>query len=170
MMKAKALVFAVLMLLSVAGPAAAIEVGDSAIPFSIFNPSTNSNFEFPAAVKGKPVLLLFFNTTCGACDSEISVTKDYLDQNKDAFKIILVAIDSAKDARAKVDAYVKEKGMTGHTVLLDSKFEIAEKYGFTFTPAAVGIGKNGKAVLVLKGFSRRESGGYSQKLDALASQ
>ena len=168
MMKAKALVLAGVMLLSMAGAAMAIEVGDSPVPFSVFNPSTSTNYDFPAAVKGKAALLLFFNTTCGACDSEISVTKTYLDKNPDAFQVILIAIDSQKEARAKVDAYVKEKGMSNSMVLMDPKFEIADKYGFPFTPAAVGFGKDGKALFVIKGFSRKDSGGYLGKLDTLA--
>lgn len=167
MMKVKALVLAGVVLLALTGTAAAIEPGESAIPFTIFNPSTSTNFDFPKAIAGKASLILFWNTTCGACDTEISATNEYLHNNPKAFELILIAIDSSKDAKTKVDAYIRDKKITAVS-LLDPKFEIAEKYGFAFTPAAVGFGKDGKALFVLKGFSRRESGGYNSLLDKLA--
>ncbi|MBI5418617.1 MAG: TlpA family protein disulfide reductase [Deltaproteobacteria bacterium] len=147
--------------------APAIEVGKPAVPFTLTNPVTQMEVSLPAALEKNPALIVFFNTSCAACEAELVAAKNYLHNNPNAFKLFAIAIDSTSDARARVSKFIEDKGLGVAIVLLDPKFEVAEKYGFNFTPAAVGIDKEGKVKFVVNGFSRTESKVFTGNLESL---
>ena len=160
--------FLALALVVLLAPAAgAINVGDAAVPFSLLNPTTSMEVSVPEYLGKKPGLIVFFNTSCGACEAELFTANAYLKKNSGAFKLIAIAIDSTPDSRIRVTKYIQEQGFTEATILLDPKFDVGEKYGFTFTPASVGIGSDGKVKFIVNGFSRKEEKAFGANLDSL---
>ncbi len=166
-MKHVAIAFFLILSVVAGSPAMALDPGVDAPPFTLLSPSTQTQVKFPDLLEGKGGLLVFFNTACAACESELIAAKVFLESNPNAFRLVAVAIDQTSDARARVTKFVEEKGIGSvATILLDPKFEVAEKYGFTFTPASVGV-KGGKIVFSLNGFSRAEAKGFSANLEKL---
>ncbi len=147
--------------------AQAIEVGANAIPFSLINPVSRQEVAFPEAAGGKPALIVFFNTSCSACEAELAAAQNYLKDKKDAFKLIGIAIDAGADSTPRVIKYMEEKKLLDQTILVDPKFAVGEKYGFNFTPASVGVGADGKVKFILNGFSRAEARAFGDNLEKL---
>ncbi len=163
----KILVAALALVVCGVASAQAIEAGANAVPFTLNNPVSREAVAFPAVAANKPALIVFFNTSCSACEAELAAAQTYLKNNKDAFKLIGIAIDAGSDATSRVIKYMEDRKLLDVTILVDPKFAVAEKYGFNFTPASVGVGKDGKVKFVLNGFSRAEASAFGDKLESL---
>jgi thiol-disulfide isomerase/thioredoxin len=134
---------------------AVVKPGDEAAAFSLGNPVSGGNFDFNPKSLDKPVVLVFFNTTCGACDSEINFLKGLVEEQGGKFDVVLAAVDGTQGSKQAIISYVMQKGIKATTVW-DKDFDTGEKYGFSFSPATVGIGKDGKVVFIKTGFSRED--------------
>jgi hypothetical protein len=55
-----------------------------------------------------------------------------------------------------MNEYNTRMGLSNYTIVSDPKLELAEKFGFTFTPSTVGIGKDGKIAFLMSGFGRKD--------------
>ncbi len=166
-MRLTKLLLAAVLVVLLAPSSQAINPGDPAVAFTLFNPVTQGNVSIPDALEKKPGLLVFFNTSCASCEAELVNATAYLKNHPDAFKLIAIAIDATPDARTRVTKYMHEKGFGAATLLLDPKFDVGEDYGFKLTPAAVGIGSDGKVKFLISGFSRREEKAFGANLDSL---
>lgn len=83
------------------------------------------------ALKGKPVLMIFFASWCPGCKEEIPLFEKFSIGKKDPLTILTVAIDGEKEKRIK--QFVKELKIT-LPVLLDVKEKVARTYGVRMVP------------------------------------
>lgn len=110
-----------------------------------------------AAVKFGPALfgqndktvLVFINTACSACRSELTLVNKQAEKNA-KLKVYAVSVDmTGKEA---VENY-KKRFKFSVDYVLDPEFTLAPKFGFNFTPAMVVVGKDGKIQAVSAGYT-----------------
>ena len=115
-------------------------------PFDLkFTATDGSEVDF-AKLRGKVVLIDFWATWCGPCVAEVpNVVATYKKLHDKGFEIVGISLDSDK---AKLDAFVKEKGMPWHQFFDGQgwKNEISTKFGINSIPAMWLVDKKGMVV------------------------
>jgi peroxiredoxin len=92
--------------------------------------------------------LVFMQTSCAACRKELNAFSEILKKHP-TLKIIAVSVDSGGGNR--VDRYREGYGFT-FPFVHDPEFKTPEIFGFSFTPALVLVGKDGKIAQLKGGF------------------
>ncbi len=100
--------------------------------------------------KGTPVVLNFWASWCGQCQSEIPIfDKVSQEYPEDELVFLMVdLVDGFRETMEKGKKYVEDKGFT-FKVLYDTKQEAAYSYGVRYIPSTLFIDKDG---YVLAGF------------------
>jgi peroxiredoxin len=94
-------------------------------------------------LKGKPVIVNFWATTCPGCVLEIPALVS-LSQKYSAKNLVVIGVAMNYDPESQVREMVRQKKMT-YPVVLDSKGEIAQAFGrVSLTPTTFFISKEGK--------------------------
>jgi protein-disulfide isomerase len=99
-------------------------------------------------IKKDRTLLVFFQTACITCKTELKLMKQEFSDNP-KFDVIGVGVDVRPDQVAK---FVAELGYP-KTVLLDPKFTLGPKVKVTYTPAVVVLDEGGHMVDVIGGYT-----------------
>lgn len=124
-------------------------VGDMAPDFSL--PSLDGKEVTTKDIAGgKPVsVVIFMSTACSACQAEIAAVEQLLGKYGDRVDMYLVSVDirGADTVKPYAETY-KYKA----TYLLDTKFAVPRKFGFSATPSVVVIDKEGKILLKKAGY------------------
>ncbi len=129
--------------------AADLKVGD---PLPEFNLKSESGKDCTLeTVKGKKVVFAFTQAACSACRGEIVLLNDLAKEAKGAM-ILPVSVDMA-GAKA-FQQYKKDYNIT-FDYLLDPEFKFPRAFGFSYTPATVLVGADGKIVALLGGYDDR---------------
>ncbi|MBI5118243.1 TlpA family protein disulfide reductase [Candidatus Poribacteria bacterium] len=126
------------------------EVGDTAPDFSLPNAITGSTMALNKDILGKDaklIALTFMNTTCSACQAEVSLLSDMAKKYGDKFKVCLIAVDMRGEKLVK--AY-NENYHYKVDYLLDPEFTLPPTFGFKYTPGLVLMDNKGK-ILYKKG-------------------
>ena len=99
-----------------------------------------------AALRGKYVLLDFWDTACGPCLRDTPNHQALHDSYPD--DLVIVAISSDSDRR-KVERYVSENGLPWLQVLddIDNNGDVAALYGITYLPTYIFIDRDGDIAL-----------------------
>jgi cytochrome c biogenesis protein CcmG/thiol:disulfide interchange protein DsbE len=121
------------------------QVGDNAPDFTL---STLDGSQFQlSAVKGKPVLLSFWTTGCGACIYQMPFLESARDEMGDEVEFITVDIME--------DSYTVQALMNYYDfslpVALDNDGTITESYNVIYTPTNVVIDEQGVIYYIRKG-------------------
>ncbi len=115
-------------------------------PFELkFTATDGTEVDFEK-LRGKVVLIDFWATWCGPCVAEVpNVVATYKKLHDKGFEIIGISLDSDK---AKLDAFVKEKGMPWHQFFDGKgwKNEISTKFGINSIPAMWLVDKKGMVI------------------------
>jgi len=123
-----------------AGPAVAVEQGDSAPPFSAVDFDGRA-VEFPAVAGGKPAVVVFWATWCGYCKAFMpylnGIAADYAEQG-----IKVVAINAKEDGRGgDPRAYIRGLGFT--PIAVANGDSIAAAYGVQYIPGLMIVDGDG---------------------------
>ncbi len=133
------------------------DVGDKAPNFSLRDGLTGETVELKDLLGNETVALTFMNTTCSACQAEVSLLSKLADKHPGKLKVYLIAVDVRG---AKLVKSYAENYKYNVTYLLDARFSVPPAYGFNYTPAMVLLNKKGEIVY--------KQGGYTPtKADAL---
>lgn len=137
----QAIVTACILLLTCAGAAFAVEVGDAAPDFEI---KTEAGKLFRMEeVKGKsPVFLVFWATWCPVCKEEIPKLKEIYSTFKPRGMDFLAINVGINDSQKKVVRYVKKYGID-YPVAFDSGSKITKLYGVMGTPTIMIVDRSG---------------------------
>lgn len=97
-------------------------------------------------LKGKPIVINFWATTCPGCVKEIPALNDLFKQYQSQ-ELIIIGVAMDYDPEAQVREMVRKKNMN-YQVVLDSNGEIARAFGnVSLTPTTFFINRHG---LILK--------------------
>ncbi len=96
-----------------------------------------------SALKGKPIIMIFFASWCPSCKEEVPFFEKFTDGKKDQLTVLTLAIDGEKEK--KVQRFVKGSKIT-LPVLLDVKEKVARTYGVRMVPTTFLI--NGEGCMV----------------------
>ena len=96
--------------------------------------------------KGKVVLINFWATWCGPCQTEMPhLQKMYVDLEEKGFVVLSISVDDARNA-SKVKPLIKRNGYT-FPVLLDKDSSVANQYNpESVLPYNVLVDKDGKVL------------------------
>ncbi|MCP3851145.1 MAG: TlpA family protein disulfide reductase [Gammaproteobacteria bacterium] len=93
-------------------------------------------------LKGKPVIVNFWATTCPGCVLEIPALVE-LSHKYSANDLVVIGVAMDYDPASQVKEMVRQKKMT-YSVVLDSKGELAKAFGHvSLTPTTFFISKEG---------------------------
>ncbi|MCW8931230.1 MAG: TlpA family protein disulfide reductase [Gammaproteobacteria bacterium] len=94
-------------------------------------------------LKGKPVIINFWATTCPGCVLEIPALVE-LSHKYSVDNLVVIGVAMDYDPESQVREMVRQKKMT-YPVVLDSKGQLAQAFGqVTLTPTTFFISKEGK--------------------------
>jgi thiol-disulfide isomerase/thioredoxin len=126
--------------LVLAVPAAAVEQGDMAPPWTARD-FAGQTVSFPAVAQGKPTVVVFWATWCPYCKAFMpylkNIAADYAAQG-----VKVVAINAKEDGRGDPRAYVQSLGFTPISVANGD--EIAKAYGIQYIPGLLIVDGKGK--------------------------
>lgn len=116
-------------------------------------------------LRGKPVLLALYKSTCPYCEEELPKLAPIFAQAPDTVIVLGVAVghDDASMARS----FSKMTGLT-IPVGLDADRSIRQAYGLRLVPSVVAIDGEGKVQKVFEGSARGLAGAVRETIQALA--
>ena len=92
-----------------------------------------------ASLAGKPYAVVFVNSSCAACRSELGELMNL--QFRPDFAVYIGAVDIKPE---RVIATYRDTFKITFPILDDSKFQVAKVFGISFTPASVIVDGSGK--------------------------
>lgn len=144
------------------------KVGDQAPDFTLPDAISGDDTNFNKDIKGKSkiTVLSFMNTGCSACLAEVQEISNAIEEvGEDKVKAYCLAVD--KRGEAVVRTYHETYGFKVN-YLLDPDFSTPGMYGFSYTPALVIVGKDGKILYTKGGFNpSRDRGTIAAKIKEL---
>ena len=91
-------------------------------------------------LRGKPVLINFWKTTCPSCVSEMPYIQEIYEEWSDQGLLVLAI--NIGEGSSKVEEFMQGNNLS-FTVLLDTRQDIAYKYNFRYIPTTFFIDKDG---------------------------
>jgi len=98
-----------------------------------------------ASKTGKGLILHFWATWCGPCREEMPELVKFVRDTKNNPRVEFLAVSVDEDWKV-VDAWLKERGISGLPVALDPKGAIAVRYGTTGYPETFFIAPSGEII------------------------
>lgn len=93
---------------------------------------------------GKPVVMNFWATWCGPCQSEMPHFDKAYQQYKDQINFLMIDLtDGARDTVESASAFVEEQGYS-FPILFDTEYEGASTYGINSIPTTFFINARGE--------------------------
>ncbi|RMG58495.1 MAG: TlpA family protein disulfide reductase [Deltaproteobacteria bacterium] len=125
-------------------------VGDMVVDFTL--PDLNGNeVNFNKDIKGKheATFIIFMTSACSACQAEVAAINDIVKKYGDKVGMYCVAVDlrGADTVKPYAETYQYKA-----TFLLDPKFTVPRKFGFSYTPSVLIVDKGGKIVFKKGGY------------------
>ena len=116
--------------------------GQPPAPQAVFKDLQDRQFSLEQ-LRGKPVIINFWATTCPGCVLEIPALVE-LSKKYAARDLVIIGVAMDYDPESQVREMVRQKKMT-YPVVLDSKGELAKAFGqVSLTPTTFFISKEGK--------------------------
>src|SRR5581483_2591022 len=138
------LVVALVLLAQIAGARGVVTAPD----FSLH--ALNGERYSKAALRGQPVLLIFWAPWCRVCQNELPVLSRFAEGEKPG-QLRVVSVGFA-DSRANVEEFVKaHQSAFAFPAAYDDDNAVARAYRVTATPTSVVINERGDVVLVHRG-------------------
>lgn len=98
-----------------------------------------------AAKTGKGLILHFWATWCAPCREEMPELVKFVRDTKDDPRVEFLAVSADEDWKV-VDAWLRERGISGLPLALDPRGAIAVRYGVTGYPETFFIAPSGEIV------------------------
>ncbi len=131
-------------------PPPVAEVGEAVPDFTLLDPISGKQVNFTKDIKGKTTAIVFMNTGCTACLSELTEIDKLKKDVKDKLNVVAIAVDKRGEQVVKAYAEVYQFDAT---YLIDPTFTLPPQFGFNYTPAMILVGKDGMIKLSRGGFN-----------------
>ena len=129
---------------------AASLVGDPLPKVILNNIKTNQASTLSELTAGKVSIVVYMQTSCAACRKELEAIKN-MAQYVPELVVVAISVDAGSPAR--ILKYI-EHYQFPFEFLHDPSFTTPELFGFSYTPATVIVGCDGKIILLKGGFRR----------------
>jgi cytochrome c biogenesis protein CcmG, thiol:disulfide interchange protein DsbE len=117
---------------------------------------------------GRPIVIVFFDTSCKPCLAELNVIadtyEDWMDET--GVKLVAIALDDEKNV-AKVEVYVRAKEWS-YEVYLDTDQKLASALAITIRPTTVIIDREKNIVWRQSGFQPGDENTILEKVRVIA--
>jgi len=153
-------------LLFVASSGLAAGEGDALPDLRLANVSNDQVEDVAAVFAGSVGAISYMQTSCAACRKELMALKD-LQAKYPSLKIAAISVDSGNPARVK---RYQEHFDFEFPFFHDPDFKTPDLFGFSFTPALVLVGRDGKIALLKGGYRPGDEVELEQKILALTGQ
>ncbi len=127
-------------------------VGDKLKPFKLNEPVLNKSFELKDLAAGKDAALIFMQTACTLCVSELVEFSTAKDEIEEKLGVALVSVDF--DAK-RILPY-KEAYKVPFPILHDGDAAVLESAGFKATPAILVVDSKGIIKKRIEGYDKLE--------------
>jgi peroxiredoxin len=127
-----------------------VGIGDKAPKVILNDIKTNQAATLNEIGKDKVTVVVYMQTSCAACRKELEALKNMMSFVPE-LNVVSISVDAGSPAR--ILKYI-EHYQFPFTFLHDPSFSTPELFGFSYTPATVVMGKDGK-IIHLKGGYRR---------------
>lgn len=136
-----------------------LDIGDPVPDYELWDAESQRKTSVKQLTEGRPALLLFVSTSCGACHSmsDYWATKVVPLLSKD---IVWLTIYDAGDWNGDSASAVEDRLFPMATVMTADRDEQEKKDGITSTPTLVAVKADGQIALIATGFSREVSGEF----------
>jgi peroxiredoxin len=114
------------------------------LPFEAVTTLDGVRTDLGRVVRGRVALVSFWATWCDGCEKELDAL-NRLSERADARGDALVVGVAVGESRAKVDAFVRRRGVR-YTQVLDEDFRLADALGQRDVPATLVIDRSGRIV------------------------
>ena len=126
------------------------QVGDPCPEIILNNVRTNKPTNLKEISKGKVTVIIYMQTSSAACRKELEDINALLAIFPE-LNVVAISVDAGNSVR--ILKYIEQNNFP-FIFLRDTSFMTIELFGFSFAPATVILGKNGK-IFYLKGFNYR---------------
>lgn len=132
--------------------------------FTLKNIESGQDVSLDSLLGSTPVVLSFAQTACSMCREEMVFLKEFQNANVGKIKVVVILAD-LKPSLDLVKS-LKKDYMLEFDFLSDPAFKVPDAYGFSYTPAAVLLDKEGKVLEQFGGFSTSQKIDMKKKLSA----
>ena len=102
----------------------------------------------------KPIMLVFWSTTCGSCIEEIPFISKLHESIKDKITIIGIHQNAPNSPLKKIQKFVKKfKPAIPYMIAIDTQDTLSKNYKITILPRTLLIDRNGKVIYDHLGYS-----------------
>jgi len=128
-----------------------LETGALASHFTLLG-TDGREYALPRDLEGRPVVLVFFKTTCSTCD----LTFPYLNRLREAYLEGWQIWAVSQDAPERATPYARDNGID-YPVLIDAPgYHVSRLYDPPATPTLFLIGSDGRVEFSAYGFSKAD--------------
>lgn len=138
----------VFVLLCCSAAVAKTNVGAGLPALTLPDVTTGQGVDVVEHLKGAPGAIVFMQTSCSACRSELNVLKA-VGERYPLFKVVAVSVDAGGSKRV---ARYKEQHEFPFLFVHDPKFEKPGLFGFFFTPSLVLVNGQGVVSKLKRGY------------------
>ncbi len=151
-MKTVITIVAITLLTTTLAFAEKLKVGDMFPDITLPNVQSGEAEKVLDLIRGKVSVILYMQTSCGACMKEEKDLKRMLERAPD-LNVIAISVD--RGSSRKVQRYLKRYDFP-FTFLHDTSYATPELFGFLFTPGTVVVDGEGKIFYIQSGYRTGE--------------
>jgi len=140
------------------------KVGDKVMSL-VAKDSSGSIVDIVKSSGGKKGLIVFMNTACSACRTEVKYVMSVAKQYADKVNVFVVSVDFGDFARIK--AYQVNNKFDQGIWLQDEGFNLPPVFNFSYTPALVLLDSDGTVLYKFGGYSKLAAKKIEADVEAL---
>ena len=112
-------------------------------PFAVYD--AEGQEVFLSNYRGKPVILNFWASWCGPCQSEMPAFQEKYEELGEEIHFLMINVTTGRETMETADAFIEENGYT-FPVLYDSRSDAVTAYGAYALPSTYFIDAEGYAI------------------------
>jgi peroxiredoxin len=147
-------------------PSSGLQPGINAPDFSLQDP--DGNLVTLSGLKGKPVIVVFWTSSCSACAQDMALIENIYTQNQAAgLSVLAINVTTQDSAEAAVTFYSAQK--LTFPILFDADNQVYKLYQVEALPATFFVDRSG-AIQAVMPAGPADAAAYQQRVQAILAQ